>query len=214
MRIIKDYDERRNEILDVSERLFHIKGYEKCTVNDVLKEVNIAKGTFYYYFKSKEEVLDGVVLRYTDIVIRRANEILAKVDFSPEEKLLGAFMAMQINEKAGKDMLDELHKSENALLHQKTLNQMVTAMVPVLVRIIEEGIEKKVWSCRYPFQYMQIFLAASLTLMDEGIFELDSSSKMNIMAALISMLEKMLDVPEDSFIRMFMQKKDMEEFNE
>jgi len=35
MRIIKEHDERRNEILDVAERLFHMKGYEKCTVNDI-----------------------------------------------------------------------------------------------------------------------------------------------------------------------------------
>jgi len=206
MRIVKDYEERRNEILDAAERLFYSKGYEKCTVNDILKEVNIAKGTFYYYFKSKEEVLDAVILRYIDIVISRANEILTKDDISPEEKLMRTFMAMQINEKAGEDMLDELHKSENALLHQKTLNQMVTAMLPVLVKIIEEGVEKKIWSCRYPLQYMQIFLAASLTLTDEGIFELDNDSQGNMMLALISILEKMLDVPENSFMQLFAQK--------
>lgn len=206
MRIVKEYDERKNEVLDAAERLFHSKGYEKCTVNDILKEVNIAKGTFYYYFKSKEEVLDAVVLRYTDIVIIRVNEILAKNDMSPEEKLMRAFMAMQINEKASEDMLDELHKSENALLHQKTLSQVVTAMVPALVKIIEEGNEKKIWKCKYPLQYMQIFLAASLTLTDEGIFELDDDSKENMMPALISILEKMIDVPENSFMQLFAQK--------
>ena len=205
MRIVKDYDERKNEILDVAEKLFYSKGYEKCTVNDILKEVNIAKGTFYYYFKSKEEVLDAVVSRYTDIVINRTNEVLANDTINPVEKLLGACMAMQINDKVSEDMLEELHKSENALLHQKTLNKMVTVMVPVLVQIIEEGIEKKVWSCRYPLQYMQIFLAASLTLTDEGIFELDSNSQMTIMIALISLLEKMLHVPEDSFLQLFIK---------
>ncbi|HWT73144.1 MAG TPA: TetR family transcriptional regulator [Mobilitalea sp.] len=44
MRITKEFDERRKEILDTAERLFHTKGYEKCTVNDILKEVAIAKG--------------------------------------------------------------------------------------------------------------------------------------------------------------------------
>jgi hypothetical protein len=74
-----------------------------------------------------------------------------------------------------------------------------------LVRVIKEGIEKKVWSCRYPLQYMQIFLAAALTLTDEGVFELDADSQMEVIAALISILEKMLDVPEDSFMKLFMQ---------
>jgi AcrR family transcriptional regulator len=205
MGIIKEYDERRNEILDVAERLFHEKGYQKCTVNDILKEVAIAKGTFYYYFKSKEEVMDAIVSRYTDIVISRVEEILKKDDISPEEKLMRVFMSMRINSQIDSDMLDEMHKTENALLHQKTLNHIVTAMAPVLVKVIEEGIEKKVWSCRYPLQYMQIFLAASLTLTDEGIFELDADSQKSIMAALISMLEKMLDIPEDSFMQLFIQ---------
>lgn len=205
MRITKEYDERRNEILDVAEKLFHEKGYEKCTVNDILKEVAIAKGTFYYYFKSKEEVMDAIVLRYKEIILFRAEKVLKKVDISPEEKLMHVFLAMRINDKVDSDMLNELHKNENALLHQKTLNQIVTAMTPILVKVIEEGIEKKVWRCRYPLQYMQIFLVSSLTLTDEGIFELDADSQMKVIAALVSLLEKMLDVPEDSFMQVFVQ---------
>lgn len=204
MRIIKGYDERKNEILDAAERLFYTKGYEKCTVNDILKEVNIAKGTFYYYFKSKEEVMDAIVSRYKDIAVLRAEGVLM-LDKSPQEKLMHAFMAMHIDDKIDSDMLDELHKTENALLHQKTLNQLVSSMAPILVKIIEEGIEKEVWSCKYPLEYMQIFLASSLTLTDEGIFELDAESQMKIMAALISMLEKMLNVPEDLFMKLFME---------
>jgi len=209
MRITKDYDERKNEILDASERLFHIKGYEKCTVNDIIKEVSIAKGTFYYYFKSKKEVMDLIVTRYIDIVISRVNEIIKKDDISSEEKLLFAFISMRINNQDGGYILDEMHKVENTLLHQKTLNQMITDMAPILVEIIEEGIEKNAWSCRYPLQYMQIFLASSLTLTDEGIFELDTDSQMKVMPALISILERMLDVPEDSFLQLFMKNQEL-----
>lgn len=202
MRIIKKYDDRRNEILNTAEKLFHAKGYDKCTVNDILKEVNIAKGTFYYYFKSKKEVLDSVVSRYTDIVVSRVEEILTKDDINPEEKLMRTFMAMRIKDEVDDNTFDELHKNENALLHQETLNQIITVMSPVLVKIIEEGIEKKVWSCKYPLQYMQIFLAASITITDEGIFELDDNSQEKVMEALIAVLEKMLDVPENFFMQM------------
>lgn len=207
MRITKEYDVRKNEILDTAQRLFYMKGYEKCTVNDILKEISIAKGTFYHYFKSKEEVLDAIVSRDTDIVIERANEVLKLDNIKPEEKLMRAFMAMQIANQMDSDTLNNLHKTENVLLHQKILNQIVAIMAPFLVTIIEEGIEKKVWKCRYPLQYMQIFLVASLTLTDEGVFEMDSDSQMKVMAALISMLEKILEVPEDSFMRLLMQNQ-------
>jgi AcrR family transcriptional regulator len=207
MRIIKEHDERRSEILDTAEKLFHIKGYEKCTVNDILKEVAIAKGTFYYYFKSKQEVLDAIVARYTEIVVNRVAEILETGKLSPEEKLLSAFMSMNVNNQVGSEILEEMHKTENALLHQRTLSQMISALAPALATIVEEGVEKKVWNCRYPLQNMQIFLAATLTLTDEGIFEQDAASQRNIMAALIGMLEKMLEVPEDSFMKLFIQSQ-------
>lgn len=46
MRISKEHDVRRNEILDKAAYLFEVNGYSKTTVNDILREVNIAKGTF------------------------------------------------------------------------------------------------------------------------------------------------------------------------
>ena len=205
MRIIKEYDDRRNEILDTAERLFTIKGYEKSTVNDIISEVNIAKGTFYHYFKSKEEVLNNIVSRYKDIVVSRAEEVVNNNNLSLEEKLMHLFLSMNINDKADIQILDELHKTENSLLHQKTLNQLIRVMAPILVKVIEEGMEEKIWRCTYPLEYMQIFLVSALTLTDDGIFELETDSKMNVMAALISLLEKMLNVQENSFMKMFIQ---------
>jgi len=87
MRIIKEYDERKKEILDTAERPFRINGYEKCTIMDIIKEVGIAKGTFYHYFKSKQEVLDAVVLRYVDIIRNNAEQILLIENINPVENL-------------------------------------------------------------------------------------------------------------------------------
>lgn len=205
MRTVKKHDERRNEILDVAEKLFYRKGYEQCTINDILIETAIAKGTFYHYFKSKEEVMDAVISRYIEMIKIRAEAILEREDLPIEAKLMNAFIAMQINDMVDDEMIDNLHRPENALLHQKILNQMIQLMSPILVKIIEEGIEKKAWKCRYPLQYMQIFLAAAFVLTDEGMFDVKTSDPMQVMAALISMLEKMLEVKEDSFIKMYLK---------
>ncbi len=206
MRITKEHDERRNEILDIAEKLFHIKGYDKCTINDILKEVGIAKGTFYHYFKSKEEVLDAIVSRYKDVVITKVNEVANNDVITLEEKLMGAFMSMRIIDQLDSEMINEMHKTENALLHQKILNQIVIEVAPILVKIIKEGVEKKVWNCKFPLEYMQIFLASSITLTDEGIFEFGEEHKNKIIEALISVLEKMLEVSENSFIKLFKER--------
>lgn len=204
MRIIKKHEDRRNEILDVAEHLFYKKGYERCTVNDILHEIGIAKGTFYYYFKSKEEVMDAIIERYIEVVSFKVENTMNNESLSSIEKLMSAFSAMRIEDKVNIDKLDELHKVENVLLHQKILKRIIEYMAPMLANIIEDGVQKKEWSCRYPLQYMQIFLAAALALTDEGIFEVDDEAQLKIMTALISMLEKMLNVPEDSFLKLYL----------
>lgn len=203
MRVIKEYDERKNEILDVAEKLFIMKGYSKCTINDILQEVSIAKGTFYYYFKSKEEIMDAIVIRYTDLIKKRIEKVMNNKDLTPLEKLYNVFVAMKIDTQIDKSMLDEIHKAENALMHQKCLNNTMKIIVPYFVDIIEEGNEKKNWSCKYPSEYIHIFLAAALTVTDEGIFTLDNQYRGNIKAALISVLEMMLNMPQGS-IKEFM----------
>lgn len=202
MRIVKKHDERRTEKLNVAQMLFFKKGYAQCSINEILNEVNIAKGTFYHYFKSKEEVVDAIVMRFTDTIISKTEGIL-KSDHEPLTKLIMTFKAMNMTGDTSEKELESLHKPENALLHQKIMSQAVSSMTPVLEAIVKEGIEKKVWNCKYPKEYMQIFLSSALVLTDDGVIELDEENKMGMMIALISVLEKMLEVPENSFLSIF-----------
>ena len=59
---------KRNNIIKQSAKLFYYKGY-KNTLNDILKECKIPKGSFYYYFKSKNDVLMTVIEHHTDNLI-------------------------------------------------------------------------------------------------------------------------------------------------
>jgi len=43
------------------------KGYEKTAVSDIVKKAKVAQGTFYYYFKTKEDILDLITDRYINI---------------------------------------------------------------------------------------------------------------------------------------------------
>ena len=68
-RTVKEPDIRRNEILDVAQQFFYTKGYEQTSVQDIIDQVGIAKGTFYHYFGSKVELLDELIERMTDQVL-------------------------------------------------------------------------------------------------------------------------------------------------
>ena len=75
MRIVKEAQERKNEILDVAERLFCSKGFDNTSTNDILNEIGIARGTLYYHFKSKEDILDAMIERLTNQIVAKAATI-------------------------------------------------------------------------------------------------------------------------------------------
>ncbi len=49
---------KRERIIDAAWKLFREEGFAETTINDILREAEISKGTFYYYFKSKDDLLD------------------------------------------------------------------------------------------------------------------------------------------------------------
>ena len=48
----------KDQILEVAYKLFLTKGYNQTSVQNIIDDVQIAKGTFYHYFNSKTELLD------------------------------------------------------------------------------------------------------------------------------------------------------------
>ena len=64
MRETKDSEERRDEFVDAAEKLFKENGIVDTTVNAIVKEMDVAKGLFYYYFKSKDDVIEAISEKY------------------------------------------------------------------------------------------------------------------------------------------------------
>ena len=60
-RIVKEPEERKNELIDIAEQLFIAHGYEQTAISDIVREANVSQGAFYYYFESKEDVLVAVI---------------------------------------------------------------------------------------------------------------------------------------------------------
>lgn len=54
-------DATKELILMEASKLFSSQGYEKTTLDQILENANIAKGTFYYHFKSKEQLVEELI---------------------------------------------------------------------------------------------------------------------------------------------------------
>lgn len=74
-------------MMERSIQLFAQKGFKETSIQDIVNELNVTKGTFYYYFKSKQELLMDIHLRYIERLIENQEAILADKTTSYPEKL-------------------------------------------------------------------------------------------------------------------------------
>ena len=211
MRIVKEYEERRKEILETAERLFLTKGYTKTTVNDILKEIGIAKGTFYHYFKSKEEVMDEIIMRIIKEDVTKAKRIVSNPDIPVLDKLFK--ILMEQSPKSGdvkEKMIEQFHQPNNAEMHQKSLVQSIIHLSPILTEVLEQGIEEGIFSTPYPQETIELLLSSAQVIFDDGLFQWKPEEMMRRAKAYIKMMEVSVGAKEGSFdymIEVLMKQK-------
>jgi len=198
MRIVKEPEERKKEILDAAEKLFAAKGYEAATVNDILDAVKIAKGTFYYYFKSKEDVLDALIERRISEGVEKAQEI-AVSSLPPVQKIVAIMMAQKPQNQIQEDFTSVLHEKDNAKMHQKSLTQYVIHLSPCLGDVVKEGIEAGFFSTPFPNESAEILLIAGLVLFDDDYFQWTKEEKAAKAAAFLAVMERAVGAKAGSF---------------
>ena len=54
-------ESNRQRIIDAADALFYQRGYNQTSFQDISDETGIPRGNFYYYFKTKDEILSAVV---------------------------------------------------------------------------------------------------------------------------------------------------------
>ncbi|WP_088102941.1 TetR/AcrR family transcriptional regulator [Halalkalibacter urbisdiaboli] len=199
MRISKKPEERRKEILDAAEKLFTTKGYSKTTVNDILKMVGIAKGTFYHYFQSKEEVMDAIIQRFIDYGVKMAKEIASDPNLKASEKLFKIIMAQKPDTGRKEEMIEQLHQVDNAEMHQKSIVESIRQLTPILTEVVEQGIEEGVFTTAYPKETIEFLLVSSQFLFDEGIFSWEPHELMQKAIAFVHVVETTLGAEKGSF---------------
>ena len=199
MRIVKESAERRNEILDVAERLFCTNGYDNTSTNDILAEIGIARGTLYYHFKNKEDILDAMIARILDETIRKAERIALDESVPVLERLTKTVLAANVDTKAGDMILEQIHKPQNALMHAKMQEKLLSQLVPLFVKIIEDGMSQNLMQTDYPEDTIQMLLLYSNTVFDDSI-EYSAEVKKRMVLAFISNAEVLLHMEKGSML--------------
>lgn len=197
MRIVKEASERKNEILDVAERLFYERGYDNTSTNDILAEIGIARGTLYYHFKSKEDILDAMIERVLNKTISNAKKVALDESIPVLKRLTLTVIASNVDTKAGDVIIEQAHKPQNALMHFKIQEMFTNQLVPLYVKIINDGIKENLMYTEYPEDTIRMILIYANEAFDEkNKFDQIVSSRM--IQAFITNTELLLNMKKGS----------------
>ena len=139
-RIAQDPQVRINEILDVAERLFVTKGYRGTTMSDIAEAMSVAKGMCYYYFPSKEAILEAVCARYTDAFSESVAVIASLKHVSAADKI-GLMISAALNGMAVRDeqLMQVIYEDRYLQIRYRLMRQVREAINPAGLKIIAEG---------------------------------------------------------------------------
>ncbi len=186
----RNYSVRKQEILDKAASLFYTHGYEQTTVQQILEAAGIGKGTFYYYFDSKESLLDAMIESTIDGITRYAETIVQDQDLTTAEKMTALFLPPGGDVPREQELLlDSLHEAENAKMHLRSLTRTIQRLSPLLEILIEEGIAEGLFATDYPGETMELLLVSASFLFDEGIFTWSEVEVTRRMKAFIGLME-------------------------
>lgn len=149
-RVLKVASVRRAEIVDFAETMFLSQGYEATTVQHVIDRAGLSKGAFYHHFRSKEDLLEAISVRYAERSLTLSSAIVDRTDLDALEKL-NLLLALAREWKAEhigdlKAVFTTLLKPENVVLYQRIVDAVFAVMTPILTTILEQGRRDEVFA--------------------------------------------------------------------
>lgn len=199
MQDLKSTEERQKEIVEAAKVLFFEKGYEQTSTVDIMRAVGIAKGTLYYHFSSKEEILDAMIESLTDDMAERALRVCQNDSLSVVERMVMIIGAISLDEKDSSAVMDAIHLPQNALLHQKSYKLMIEKVSPIMLEAVKKGIDEKIFQTEYPKSAVDMAMNYSLRAFDGQVDE-------DIIKGFIYNLERILGAKKgslDYFYKLF-----------
>ncbi len=158
-RIIKEPEERKKELIDTAERLFIANGYEQTAISNIVKEINVSQGTFYYYFDSKEDVLVAVLEKNLSSMESDFARIANEANLDEAVKLNFMINAFIRTSTAGKKILGYIHDAKNAELHGKMIKiRPLSRIAPIMAKVITSGINKRRFDINSPLETSYLIL--------------------------------------------------------
>ena len=197
-------EKRKKELLNIAYDMFLTRGYENTHVDEIIEKAQIAKGTYYYYFQSKEQMLEEVIDMMIENETERASQII-RMDIPVPQKIVGIVASMKPTEEE-QPVKNALFQPKNVLMHYKVRQKLINILTPILSEVIKEGVDEGIFECDNIPERVKMLLIISDSTFNEGTF-----SEKDI-SVFIDMTEKLLGAENGtmSFIYDLIDKSNME----
>lgn len=184
-------EKRKQEILKIAYRLIISKGYEETSIDEIIAEAQIAKGTFYYHFKSKEEMLEALINMMITEQTERAKKILSDPLPIPQ-KTVAVITSLRPNSEET-TIQDALNRKDNIAMHEKINRRIIEEAVPILSEVVKEGIAQGILDCDNISERVRMILIISSDMFNHASF---TSADIDVF---IDTVEKILGAKKDTF---------------
>ena len=181
---MKKGEKRKQELLNIAYRMFISRGYDNTSVDDIIDEAGIAKGTYYYYFESKEQTLEEVIGMMIDQETEAATHVMLS-GLPVPQKIIGIITSLRPSSEEH-SINNALMQPENIIMHEKIKRKLIEKVVPILSQVVEEGIREETFHCdNIPERVKMLLVISNETFDDREFTE-------NEVAVFIDMTEKLL----------------------
>ncbi len=201
---------KKDQILDTSLQLFMKKGFDATSISDILSQLDIARGTLYYHFESKEAIMDAIIERLLNQVLEKIEKLMTNDSLSQAEKFMGFFASINLTQLTGdEEIVDYFNQPQNALFHEKSNRLLIKKLSPVLAQIISEGMESGLFDTPYPAETAELILVGITGFVDSKDSPADEDSMNHRMESFLYNAARMLGMSQsglDGFKKLFLSK--------
>lgn len=146
-----DLSEKELKIIDSAIKIFSEKGYSATTTNEIAKDAGVAEGTIFRYFKTKKDILRGIVIQC--INLSSSNLVMAPVErilLNSEGKELRAVLKELLYDRM--KLIDKIfpmarvimtealyHEDVREALYENIISKVMETFKVFHVRMVEKG---------------------------------------------------------------------------
>ena len=142
--------------------------------------------------------MDALIERYSVRLLGAAQEIATDKSIPVVERIIRVVMSMNLSGGSSKEIMEHIHKPQNALMHQKIQKVIINGVTPILTGIIREGIEQGLFNTPYPYECMEMVVTYANTVFDDDMVEMTNEERASRIQAFIFNGERLLGAESGS----------------